>query len=290
MKQAVKEFLETFDYPQEAQAELLRCYNVLAQEDEFVRAVEAYSQQMDCNLDEKLKQIETIANRKGENVWTAQFVYFVCLSPQLKKYYLQNGIDESIWYNTMLDLKYKLTECHLVKYVWGSFVPWWFVNFFLLKRFGLGRLQFIINDFWYDYDDGKLHLVKGQPCIAVHIPRTGTKLSYDEVAKSYQMAKEFFSAQFVGVPTLFICHSWILHDKIQNLLLPSSNLRAFAKDYTVIEQGEDNGYGEVWRLFDADYDGNVNNLPQDTSLRKSVAEMISNGEKFGWGFGVFFYE
>jgi hypothetical protein len=38
------------------------------------------------------------------------------------------------------------------------------------------------------------------------------------------------------------------------------------------------------------YKGNVDELPQDTSLRRAYAEWIRNGEPTGWGYGVFVYQ
>ena len=61
-------------------------------------------------------------------------------------------------------------------------------------------------------------------------------------------------------------------------------------DYEIISSGEYNGYGEVWRLFDRMYDGDVDHLPMDSSLRRAYAELIRNGEKTGWGRGLLILE
>ena len=60
------------------------------------------------------------------------------------------AIDDTIFYNTMLDLRYKLEECKLVHNQIGTFVPKWYKGFFEMKIFALGRLQFEINHTWFD--------------------------------------------------------------------------------------------------------------------------------------------
>ena len=76
----------------------------------------------------------------------------------------------------------------------------------------------------------------------------------------------------------------------REVLSEKSNLYAFLGDYDVFEQGEYDDYTQVWRLFDRNFDGCVDHLPQNTSLRCAYADWIRRGEKTGWGYGVFAYK
>ena len=73
------------------------------------------------------------------------------------------------------------------------------------------------------------------------------------------------------------------------MLKSDSNILAFMNDYTLVASGEYGSYGEVWRLFDKNYDGDPSHLPTDSSLRRAYVDIISRGERTGWGKGVFIY-
>ncbi len=294
MREYIVDFFEKFDYPEEAREVLLNAYDVLTEKEEDKAILQGlfneYKENMNCSMLAHFKAVEAMSARLNVHINLSTLLLFICHSKQLKEYYKQNGISEDIWFNTMCDLKYKLIECKLVKGMWGSFVPVWFFDFYSLKRFALGRLQFELYKFKRNYTEGDVILTPESPCLNVHIPRTGGRLDHEDVIKAYEMASKFFAKDFVGQPIVFICHSWLLYPRVNALLSPKSNIFAFANDFKVIETGDDKDYSEVWRLFDVDYDGNPDNLPQDTSLRRAVTELIRNNEKYGWGFGVYIYK
>ena len=57
-----------------------------------------------------------------------------------------------------------------------------------------------------------------------------------------------------------------------------------------VRSGEYQNYSEVWRLFDCLYDGNPDNLPADTSLRRAYIERIKSGKLIGHGTGVIVFD
>ena len=173
-------------------------------------------------------------------------------------------------------------ECKSVYDIWGTFVPIWYKGFYQMKRFGFGKLQFEVVPFGRNYEKGGVVLTPDSRVINVHIPRTGTRLDWESLRESYRKAKEFYHQ-----PPAFVCHSWLLFPRNKEVLSPQSNLFSFLADYEIIEQGFYDDYKEVWRLFDVNYNGDVEQLPQDTSLRRAYANWIRNKEKTGWGFGVF---
>ena len=57
-------------------------------------------------------------------------------------------------------------------------------------------------------------------------------------------------------------------------------------DYDILKTEEYDDYSEAWRLFDVNYEGDVEKLPQDTSFRRAYAEWIRKGEMMGGAYGV----
>ena len=108
--------------------------------------------------------------------------------------------------------------------------------------------------------------------------------------RAYKRGSEFFKDAFGDNPMVFVCYSWLLFPRNKEVLSEQSNLYLFMSDYDVYEYGEYKDYSQVWRLFDMQYDGNVEHLPQNTSLRREYAEWIRTGQKMGWGKGVFVYK
>ena len=164
----------------------------------------------------------------------------------------------------------------------------WFWGFYKLERFALGRLQFEIVNFGGEYEIDGVKLESDSRVLNVHIPRTGTRLDRESVLESYKLAADFYRSD-LGDKIAFVCSSWLLFPKHREKK-PESNLLAFMNDFDIYVPGEYSNYGEVWRLFDKMYDGNVTHLPADSFLRRTYIDLISRGEKTGWGKGVFLYK
>ena len=126
--------------------------------------------------------------------------------------------------------------------------------------------------------------------IFVHIPRTGERLLPEDVDAAAAAASDFYKQKFGVEKAVFACHSWLLYPENKNMLSPSSNLYSFMSRFDVIDVEEDTEYKEVWRLFDKDYDGNADDLPQDTSLRRAYAKRIKEGKPLGVALGVWVYK
>ena len=155
MREYVVNFLNDFDYPEEAKKELIEAYDALVADEfcksELDRLVKLYEENINLDYGVIFKSTPEMEKKCGVHHYKSELIVFILYSKHLKKLYNENNIDESIWFNSMLDLKYKLLECKAVKNMWGSFVAWWFPGFFNLTRFALGRLQFETSN--YDQED-----------------------------------------------------------------------------------------------------------------------------------------
>lgn len=258
--------------------------------DEFTEIIAPYLKNKDADIVKIYENVRDMANSIGICEYSAFLVLYVCLSKRLKEYYVDCGLPLDVYDTTIKDIKYKADECKAVYGTWGIFVPYWMVGFFDLTRFGLGRLQFEIKKFNREYEKNGVALKNDDKVINVHIPRTQTRLDRDSLDCAYKKAKEFFKNEFINKRTVFVCHSWLLYPKNKEVLRPTSNIYSFISDYDIIESKQYSDYSEVWRLFDTFYNGNVDDLPQDTSLRAAYAEWIRNDIPTGEGYGVYVYD
>lgn len=288
IKENAKQLMQKLDFPLDAQAELVATLDKFLVTAEFLNIVKKYDSD-DFDFQNMLDDVKILAEKTDICPYTAYMLLFICMSPKLHSRYIEKGIDNKIFYDTMQDLRYKLEECRLVHEKTGTFVPRWYKGFFEMKIFALGRLQFEINQTWFDCEVNGTKIPKGTKVLSVHIPRTGTKLEHSLVIDSHRQAAEFFKDEFDG-NIIFICNSWLLYPWNRAVLKDGSNLAEFYDDFTIVSSGEYENYSEVWRLFDCLYDGNPDKLPNDTSLRRAYIERIKDGLPIGHGTGVILYD
>ncbi len=282
-----KDLMQKLNFPVCAQDELLSLLEKILKLPEFLKIVECYNNE-NFEFSKMLEDIKELAQSADICEYTAYMLLFICMAPKLHERYIQKGIDDKIFYDTMSDLTYKLEECRLVRGKTGTFVPSWYKGFFEMKIFALGRLQFEINHTWFNCMVDGVHIPKGTKVLSVHIPRTNTRLEHSLVIDSYQKAAEFFKDE-LGDKIIFICSSWLLYPWNRTVLKDGSNLAQFYDDFTIVISGEYQNYSEVWRLFDCLFDGNPDTLPNDSSLRRAYIERIKSGEPIGHGTGVILY-
>lgn len=284
IKENAKQLMQKLDFPSDDQDELLAILDKFLITSEFLSIVNRY----DCNdfdFPKILDDVKTLAEKKDICPYTAHMLLFICLSPKLYKKYIEKGIDDKIFYDTMRDLRYKLEECRLLHGKCGTVAATWYQRFFEMRLFALGRLQFEINHTWFECDIDGIHIPKGKKVLSVHIPRTNTRLEHGLVLDSYRQAREFYKNEFKD-NIIFICNSWLLYPWIRTVLKDGSNLARFYDDFTIVQSGEYQNYNEIWRLFDCLYDGNPDNLPSDTSLRRAYIQRIKSQQPIGHGTGI----
>ena len=285
IKENAKFYMEKLDFPLEEQKELLRVLECLLQTGEFLEIVGRYEND-DFDLSSMIEDVKNLAEIKDVCIYTAHMLLFICLLPKMHERYISNKIDETIFYDTAKDLRYKLDECRLVHNKCGTVAALWHKRIFELNIYALGRLQFERSQTWFDCEVAGVRIPKGTKVLSVHIPRTGTKLDHGIVEDSYKKAVSFFSNEFED-KVIFMCNSWLLYPWNRSVLKDSANLAKFYDDFTIVHSGEYKDYGEIWRLFDCIYNGNPNDLPNDTSLRKEYIARIKRQEPVGYGIGVF---
>lgn len=292
-EKTIKDFCDKFNFPIDAKKYLLNSYVRLTsypqQHQEFCRYIEAYSQEYTLDTTAVFSNIDRIAFDTDIRPFTLDLIYLILLTPHLKILYKQRGISEDIYDMSVIDLKWKCIECYNVYGYYGTFVAWWSIGIFKLEIFGLGRLQFNLKKFTDDIEKSGFSFKSGDLYIDTHIPSSG-KLNHDDCLLSYKMASEFFKEYFIGKKIVFGCYSWLLSPNNYQMLPSHSNIFEFMKDYTVLFEVKTDRKRNLWRIFNTmELPQKIEDLPEKTSLQKSVKKWIMSGNTIDEAFGIFVY-
>lgn len=293
------EYISTeLKFPMEAKAEMLSAWRKVEQEPEALKIWQKWFERYEkagyeddepsdpVDFKAALSEIDISAQKAGIHKYTAELLFFLCLTGPLKGIYEARHIDLQIWHDSCMDLHWKLMECHKVYGIWGSFVAWWFPGFFELKLFALGRLQFELIDFPAGYDrTGKRRPEGMTKAINVHIPSCG-KLSMEACHASYRRAAAFFADAFPGDEVAFVCESWLLFPPHKEMLGEESGIVKFMSEYDVYHTADSDD--DLWRIFDRIDTNDPSALPEDTAMRRAYKDRLLAGKKAGIGEGIFF--
>lgn len=244
-----------------------------------------------CNNMEQKDALEMLHSGlpAGINEYTADLMFLLESVPYLKEKYAENGVSEEVFLDTVRDIKYKLDECEKVKNIFGTFVASWFDGFFKMTRFALGRLQYDVSEFEKDEEYCGCMFKKGDLRLSCHIPSSGP-LKPEFCEESLKTAYEFFKNRLSGGVMPVFCSSWLLYPPYIDVFGENSNTAAFIGNFKIISTTETDDFGDAWRIFSKDFDGNADNLPAETSMQKSFINYIKNGGKFGGGLGILIFD
>ena len=223
---------------------------------------------------------------------------------RLKDLYIAQNIPLDIFYDSIMDIKYKADECMAVHHMWGTFVVGWFCGFFRMARFALGRMQYDLFDYrenndWPVYPCGDFTLKAGVPILNCHIPSAGT-LTWELRLDSYKRAHDFvrnfphphplLDKYKRDEPLAIICGSWILYPGQREFLDPQSNIIAFMNDFDIVSYTETDKFPDAWRVFTDKHELPPEQWPTDSSLQRGYRARMLDGGKTGTGFGVIVFD
>ena len=302
MKKYLIELFEICDYPEQARASLLADFDKitanLVAKSILEKWIDKYNQTIDCDFMQMGQDAKEIATLVDIHEFSAIFLAYACLTKRLKTVYNEKNMTERNWLDCVLDLKWKLLECYNIKKIWGTFVGDWFGDWFAFKRFAFGRLQYEIIDLSFfivpkeDILLDGLSINANTKIISVHIPRDLTPISQDRCDESFEIASRFFTERFNFENIIFACRSWMMYKHLITVLSDKSNTKKFYNRFVNITniQREEGHWPDIERIFDMSWTGNVDDLPENNFLQKTVKEYVKNGGKFGYGIGLFVYK
>ena len=192
----------------------------------------------------------------------AVFSYFI---------YQEKGIPEKIFWDTMKCFTRFINEHKRSYGFYGFDRGYWTVRQLSLVLFRVGELEYEMGD-----EDGVKQIV-------IHVP-SDADLSTEKVVASIKMAKVFFGKYFDEYRDVrYMSGGWLLSPVIGNLITSDSNIYKYRQLFDIGEEDmEDNSYME-W-VFN-NFNGSLENLPENTSLQKKVKEKVLEGVKIGAAFG-----
>ena len=195
------------------------------------------------------------------------------------------GIPEAVFYSTTADFARNCERNDELYGVYGIRQPVyraWFRRNLEPCIFRLGRLEFEMIA--SPEEASEFGLTRGGTAISVHIPK-GDGLSEEECESAYNLARGFFARYFGIESCLFVCQSWLLHPWLRAVLPKGSGIIKFQKKFTLLKVVTD--YEDVKNWVFPGYEGvPIDELPQNTSLRRAVIEHIKGQKEIGCAFGI----
>lgn len=290
MRNYIEQFCKKQEWPKEAEDTILKAWDDImdtpAAAEKMQQWLNAYDEDIHMDYTAAIADMKTVAQLIEVSNYTTELLLFVALSRHTRELYLEKGISMQVFKDSMLDLRWKLFECHKLHGVWGSFAAFWFPGFFDLTRFALGRLQFEKIPL-----PEKCAKVAGEgkklpdTALNVHIPSCGP-LTVEACDDAFRQAAEFFHEDFPDGEIPVCCFSWLLFEGHREMLPEQSNIRRFQDRFTVFETFEENG--DLWRVFGTRQIEDVEALPEKTSLQRAYKKWLLDGKTAGGSNGVFF--
>lgn len=233
--------------------------------------------------------LNAIAEATSIHRYTVDLVFLLLMAPIMQKRYQAANISEAIYYDTLRDLTAKLNECKRVHGIVGTFVTWWYPDFYKCRRFALGRLQY--ERLPFPFDDYKGTVKKGDVVYNCHIPSLGP-LTEESVLDSLRRAHAFYKSELKNNILPVYCSSWLLHPSTAEHCYPhASNLRAFYEAFDVISVSDDARNPDFWRVFDCNFSPEAfTTAPTRTTLQKNIKKMIQSGQPMGHGKAILLFD
>ncbi len=125
--------------------------------------------------------------------------------------------------------------------------------------------------------------------INVHIPAS-KEFSAETIAAAYRKVREILARSFPDYKDApIVCTSWLMSADLPALLKPESNIVAFQSQYMRFPV-KASGKAVFTFLFDKPGNENIEEMPEDTSLRRKVKELYRAGGYVIESSGIFFPE
>lgn len=285
-------FLNQTEFPAEAKEFLLQSADALASgQGEALDGAAEFFRENDFSVERTQPLVEEMGKAAGISPYTVWMLLLIEASQPVLESFRQEGISEQVFWDTFADLRYKAQECKEIHGVWGTFVAFWYPIFYTRDIVKLGRLEYENSTYKWDepYSKNGITLKKGDKVKNIHIPSSGEPFDSAARLASYRAAYEFFREELNGGPLICTCHSWLLYPAYGEFLNPASNFVSFQKDFDIIGQ-EDYEFEDAWRLYGADYQKPVPELPERTSMQRAFKKYLLSGGQTGAGMGILIFD
>jgi hypothetical protein len=286
----IEELCLRYDFHPDATAFLSAAYTKLEGYPEalavFQQQVELYRQ--DYVIDHKpvFQQLHALEETTGIHQNTIDLMYLIRLFPMLQELYRQKQLPERYFYGFVNNIKHSQGGG---KESYGTRIGWWFIDFYKLRLFTIGRLQFRYKRFTADTPCGDRVFPENSYYLDVHIPGEGPLLP-ESCEASYTEAAEFFRGLHEMPTVVFGCYSWLLSPDLDEILKPESNILTFAHRYTLAEAVPDTTHSHITFAFGVSGVEDFTQLPEHSSLQRALKQRLLEGKCLNLGKGYFVYD
>ena len=290
MREYLENYYKNYGYEQEDIDVLLATFDKIFQNEKakeyFEEAVMLYEKSIDCDYGQIIDLADKAAKEAYVYEYTAEILVFMCLTKKLKEYYIEKGVDLSIYDNTVQDIRYQMNDCKATRNILGVIYIHWCIGFMKMERFAIGRFQYEIIKFGTNYSKDGKEINAEHKVLNLHIPGSGEPLNEELALKSFEMAKEFYKG-LIDEPMAVKCSSWLLYPEHEQMLSHESNIYRFMQLFDIIDYGIKKNNGDLYRIFGTE-EKRVEYLSENTSLQRAYKKHLLNGGKTGYGVGVRF--
>ena len=214
----------------------------------------------------------------------------------LKKYFDSRNIPDSIFYDSLDDISYRINRFFSIEGEYGvnERDALWLRFIYKGEIFDLGSLRFQKFNFTneeierqgYDYmpfsDEMKRRFPEGEPVINVHI-QTNADLRPEKIDESFELAHDFFTTYFPEHKyKIFTCRTWMLYPPTREILPPDSNITSFANRFEIIATNQ-NTKQALDRIYETSNLEDIVRMEKTTSLAEVAYKHL---DKLGVAAGV----
>ena len=235
---------------------------------------------------EEYKEIlAAVAEKTQVHPYSVDMLHVLLCAKMLRYGYRMRGIDEEIYWDTMVDIRCKLNECKKMYGIWGTAAHSWYRGIMQMRTIKLGRLEYEQRPF--TYDDYRDYAKTGDIVLGMHIPSCGP-LTYEEAIDSLKKAYKFYG--YTG-NMVVNCGTWMIDPKhVEHVFPKDSNLARFASLFDIVKREDTPTQYHFWRIFYCDPSTPIDELPQDTTLQRNFVRYFKEGNIMGVGFGVIVFD
>ncbi|OAB45755.1 acyltransferase domain-containing protein [Paenibacillus antarcticus] len=205
--------------------------------------------------------------------------YYVRFAIDAYGEYQRRGIADQIYFDTFTDIEIWCSNCKRDFGEYGIHEYEWLQEHVQLRLFRLGRLQFQPSAFDRELEVEGRKIYKNQIVLNVHIP-SGEPLEPQQVEESFELARGFFR----GITPIYICHSWLIYPKLDEILKQTSNIIKFRNNFINYQIDYDAREAEE-RIFNK-VSSDPSEYEAHTTLQRSAKAYLMAGNKLGSGYGI----
>jgi len=216
---------------------------------------------------------------------------YAALLPAAQRFHADLGVPESITAATVADLGRNMLVFQKRFGVNGFDEQRWISLHFSGQLFQIGRLQYQLTTLGDRTAAGiaaaGLPVSADDPTLSIHLPRFCGPLTAASCDESIAAARQFLAERLPTLePRVAVCKSWLLDPQLSAVLGAASNITAFQRRFSLAYPPEVDNESALRFVF-ANPDLPLTELPQQSSLQRTVVRVLAEGGNWHAGMGYF---